>query len=1176
MAKEKTFITCDGNYAAAHVAYMFSELAAIYPITPSSTMAELVDEWAAYGKTNIFGEKVKVVEMQSEGGAAGAVHGSLQAGVLTTTFTASQGLLLMIPNMYKIAGELLPAVFHVSARALASHALSIFGDHQDVMATRQTGFAMLASASVQEALDLAAVAHLATIKSSVPFVHFFDGFRTSHEIQKIEDIDQEELKKLVSTKSLAKFRARGLNPNAPVTKGTAQNADVYFQNREACNTYYDAVPDIVARYMGEVGELTGRKYLPFDYYGAADAENVIVAMGSVTETAKEAVDHLRAKGEKVGVLTVRLYRPFSSKYFMRVLPNSVKRIAVLDRTKEPGAVGEPLYIDVKSTLAEVGSKIKVIGGRYGLSSKDTSPAQILAVYDNLKAKEPKNDFTIGIVDDVTFKSLNVEEEISLAKPGTYECKFFGLGSDGTVGANKNTIKIIGNNTPKYCQAYFDYDSKKSGGFTCSHLRFGDYPITSPYLVSTPDFVACHVTSYLSKYDVLRGIKRNGTMLLNSLWSVEETLAKIPDHVKAIIAKKNVTLYIINATKIAEEIGLGNRTNTILQSAFFKITNIIPYDLAVAQMKKAIDKSYGKKGENIVNMNYAAVDRGGEYVKVEIPTEWKNISMSKFEPETVKRLAPEWVKNVADIVNAQCGIDLPVSAFKEYADGAIPAGTAAFEKRGIATHIPAWIPENCIQCNQCSFVCPHAAIRPFLLTDEEAAKAPATVKKAAANGPAFKGLSFTMQVDPLDCTGCGNCADVCPAKNKALVMEPADTQLAEQANFDYLNAHIGYKDNIVPKAQNVKNSQFSQPLFEFSGACAGCGETPYIKAITQLFGDRMIVANATGCSSIYSGSFPASPYCKDRNGRGPAWANSLFEDNAEFGLGLRLGSQRLRETVAKLMAEGLECSCCSAELKALFAEWLSNREDVEKTKAIAEKIVPMMEQCNCDICKQLIEYKDLLVPRSQWIIGGDGWAYDIGYGGLDHVLASGENVNVLVLDTEVYSNTGGQSSKSTPAGAVAKFATSGKKIRKKDLGMMAMSYGYVYVAQVAMGANQAQFLNAIKEAEAHNGPSLIIAYAPCINHGLKAGMGHSQKEEKNAVECGYWHLYRFNPELEAEGKNPFTLDSKEPDWSKFQDFLKGEVRYASLSKTFPNEAAELFKLTEEFAKLRLESYKRLAK
>lgn len=1176
MAKEKTFITCDGNYAAAHVAYMFSELAAIYPITPSSTMAELVDEWAAYGKTNIFGEKVKVVEMQSEGGAAGAVHGSLQAGVLTTTFTASQGLLLMIPNMYKIAGELLPAVFHVSARALASHALSIFGDHQDVMATRQTGFAMLASASVQEALDLAAVAHLATLKSSVPFVHFFDGFRTSHEIQKIEDIDQDELKKLISTKSLAKFRARGLNPNDPVTKGTAQNADVYFQNREACNTYYEAVPDIVARYMGEVGEITGRKYLPFDYYGAADAENVIVAMGSVTETAKEAVDYLMAKGEKVGVLTVRLYRPFSSKYFMRVLPESVKRIAVLDRTKEPGAVGEPLYLDVKSVLAEAGSKIKVVGGRYGLSSKDTSPAQVLAVYENLKAKEPKNDFTIGIVDDVTFKSLNVEEEISLAKPGTYECKFFGLGSDGTVGANKNTIKIIGNNTPKYCQAYFDYDSKKSGGFTCSHLRFGDLPITSPYLVSTPDFVACHVTSYLSKYDVLRGIKKNGTMLLNSLWSVEETLEKIPDHVKAIIAKKNVTLYIINATKIAEEIGLGNRTNTILQSAFFKITNIIPYDLAVAQMKKAIDKSYGKKGENIVNMNYAAVDRGGEYVKVEIPTEWKNINISKFEPETVKRLAPEWVKNVADVVNAQCGIDLPVSAFKDHADGTIPAGTAAFEKRGIATHIPAWIPENCIQCNQCSFVCPHAAIRPFLTTEEEAAKAPAALKKAAANGPAFKGLSFTMQVDPLDCTGCGNCADVCPAKNKALVMEPADTQLAEQANFDYLNTHVGYKDDIAPKAQNVKNSQFSQPLFEFSGACAGCGETPYIKAITQLFGDRMIVANATGCSSIYSGSFPASPYCKDKNGRGPAWANSLFEDNAEFGLGLRLGSQRLRETVAKLMADGLECNCCSAELKALFAEWLSNKENVEKTKEIAEKIIPMMKECNCDICKQLLEYKDLLVPRSQWIIGGDGWAYDIGYGGLDHVLASGENVNVLVLDTEVYSNTGGQSSKSTPAGAVAKFATSGKKIRKKDLGMMAMSYGYVYVAQVAMGASQAQFLNAIKEAEAHNGPSLIIAYAPCINHGLKAGMGHSQKEEKNAVECGYWHLYRFNPDLEAEGKNPFTLDSKEPDWSKFQDYLKGEVRFASLSKTFPNEAAELFKLTEEFAKLRLDSYKRLAK
>ena len=1174
MAKEKKFITCDGNYAAAYVAYMFSEVAAIYPITPSSTMAELVDEWSAYGKKNIFGQTVKVIEMQSEGGAAGAVHGSLQAGALTTTFTASQGLLLMIPNMYKIAGELLPAVFHVSARALASHALSIFGDHQDVMAARQTGFAFLASASVQEAMDLGAVAHLSAIKSSVPFVHFFDGFRTSHEIQKIEAIDSEDLKDMVSTKSLAKFRARALNPNAPVTKGPAQNSDVYFQNREACNSYYEALPDIVARYMGEISELTGRRYLPFDYYGDPKAENIIIAMGSVTETVKETIDYLSAKGEKVGLIIVRLYRPFSAKYFTRVLPASAKKIAVLDRTKEPGAVGEPLYTDIKAAIADLGLKITVVGGRYGLSSKDTSPAQIIAVYDNLKSKEPKNDFTIGIVDDVTFKSLPVGEEISLAKKGTYECKFYGLGSDGTVGANKNTIKIIGGSTPKYCQAYFDYDSKKSGGYTCSHLRFGDNPITSPYLVSTPDFVACHVPSYLTKYDVLRGIKKNGTFLLNSLWNTEETLKRIPDFVKQEIVSKNINFYIINATKIAEEIGLGNRTNTILQSAFFKITGIIPYDKAVAEMKHAIDKSYGKKGENVVKMNYAAVDRGAEYVKVEIPFEWKNIVNGKFIPDSYKRLAPEWVRTVADVVNAQNGNDLPVSAFKDAADGVIPAGTAAFEKRGIATHVPEWKPENCIQCNQCSFVCPHAAIRPFIMTEEEAAKAPASVKRVKGNGP-LKDYYFTMQVDPADCTGCGNCADVCPAKTKALEMVPAATQEVEQGNFEYMQSTIGYKDDIVPKAQNVKNSQFAQPLFEFSGACSGCGETPYVKAITQLFGDRMMVANATGCSSIYSGSFPSSPYCTDKNGRGPAWANSLFEDNAEFGLGMKIAVDKLRGTIASLMLQGIEGNECSAEIKGLFTEWVNNKDNAEKSREIADKLIPMMEECNCAVCNEILKYKELLAARSQWIIGGDGWAYDIGYGGLDHVLASGENVNVLVLDTEVYSNTGGQSSKSTPAGAVAKFATSGKRIRKKDLGMMAMSYGYVYVAQVAMGANQAQFFNAIKEAEAYNGPSLIIAYAPCINHGLKAGMGKSQREEKSAVECGYWQLYRFNPALSEQGKNPFTLDSKEPDWSKFQDFIKGEVRYASLLKTFPQEAGELFGLTEEFAKLRYNSYKKLS-
>ena len=1173
MANNKKFVTCDGNWAAAHIAYLFSEHAAIYPITPSSTMAEYVDEWAAQGKKNLFGEVVKVTEMQSEGGAAGAVHGSLQAGALTTTFTASQGLLLMIPNMYKIAGEMLPTVFHVSARALASHALSIFGDHQDVMACRQTGYAMLASASVQEALDMAAVAHLSTIKSSIPFLHFFDGFRTSHEIQKIELIDEEALKGLVSTKSLAAFRAKALSPDAPVTRGTAQNGDVYFQAREACNQYYDAVPDVVARYMGEISELTGREYRPFDYYGDPEAENVIVAMGSVTETIKETIDYLASQGKKVGVMIVRLYRPFSAKYFMKALPKSVKRIAVLDRTKEPGALGEPLFLDIKALFQGEENAPLVVGGRYGLSSKDTTPAQIVSVYENLELAEPKDGFTIGIVDDVTFRSLPQKEEFSIVKPGTTECKFFGLGSDGTVGANKNTIKIIGDNTPKYCQAYFDYDSKKSGGYTCSHLRFGDLPIKAPYLVGTPDFVACHVPSYLTKYDVLKGIKQNGTLLLNSLWDEEETLKRIPDHVKAVIGKKNITLYIINATKIAAEIGLGGRTNTILQSAFFKITGIIPYEEAVEYMKKAIVKSYGKKGEHIVNMNYAAVDRGGEYTKVEIPADWKDIT-AKFENPNAARLAPDFVKHIADVVNAQAGDTLPVSAFNDYVDGTIPAGTSAYEKRGVAVKVPEWQADNCIQCNSCAFVCPHAAIRPFLLTDEEAAAAPEGLKMQQGKA-VFKEYKFALSVSVLDCTGCGNCADVCPSKEKSLIMKPLQSQEAEQANFDYLNAHVGYKDNVQPKKANIKNAQFAQPLFEFSGACAGCGETPYIKTITQLFGDHMMIANATGCSSIYGASFPASPYCKNAEGHGPAWANSLFEDFCEFGLGMKIGSDRARATVARLMEEGLACSCCTDEMKALFTQWLENKNDAKVTREVADKLIPLCEGCGCDVCKGLVEYKTFIPARSQWIIGGDGASYDIGYGGLDHVLASGENVNILVLDTEVYSNTGGQSSKATPAGAIAKFAASGKRVRKKDLGIMAMSYGYVYVAQVAMGASPAQYFNAIKEAEAYDGPSLIIAYAPCINHGLKAGMGLSQKEEKLAVDCGYWHLYRYNPALEGTDKNPFTLDSKEPDWSKFQDFLKGEVRFASLYKMYPDSAEELLQKTEEFAKLRLETYKRLA-
>ncbi len=1171
MAKEKKFITCDGNYAASNIAYLFSEHAAIYPITPSSTMAENIDEWAAHGKKNLWGETVKVTEMQSEAGAAGAVHGSLQAGALTSTFTASQGLLLMIPNMYKIAGEMLPTVFHVSARALASHALSIFGDHQDVMACRQTGFAMLASGSVQEAQDIAAVAHLSSIKSSIPFLHFFDGFRTSHEIQKIEALPEEELKAMISEKALASFRERALNPDAPVTRGTAQNGDVYFQAVETRNQYYDAVPDIVARYMGEISELTGRSYRPFEYYGDPTAESIIVAMGSVTETIRETIDYLASRGRKYGLVSVHLYRPFSEKYFFSVLPKSVRRIAVLDRTKEPGAVGEPLFTDVKA-LFQGKDNVLIIGGRYGLSSKDTTPAQIVAVFDNLDAKEPKSDFTIGIVDDVTFKSLPIKSEVSIVKPGTTECKFYGLGSDGTVGANKNTIKIIGSHTDLYSQAYFDYDSKKSGGYTCSHLRFGVSPIKAPYLVNTPDFVACHVPSYLKKYDVLKGIKDGGTLLLNSLWDEEETIKNIPDNVKAIIGRKHIKVYIINATKIAAEIGLGGRTNTILQSAFFKITGIIPYEDAVKYLKDAIVKSYGKKGENVVNMNFAAVDRGGEYTEIKVPAEWASLT-AKFENPGKDRLAPAFVKEIADIVNSQAGDSLPVSAFMPYADGTMPAGTAAYEKRGVAVNVPVWDAEKCIQCNSCAFVCPHAAIRPFLLTEEEAAKAPASVKLAQGKAN-LKDYKYSIAISVDDCTGCGNCVDVCLSKDKSLTMVPYINDNEDQAAYDWLNKKVGYKE-YVPKAANMKNSQFAQPLFEFSGACAGCGETPNIKAITQLFGDHMMIANATGCSSIYGASFPASPYCTNAGGHGPAWANSLFEDFCEFGLGMKLGSDRARETVANWMRKGLECSCCTDEMKALYTKWLEAPQDAASTREVADKLVPLIEKCDCDVCKTLWQYRHFIPARSQWIFGGDGASYDIGYGGLDHVLASGENVNVLVLDTEVYSNTGGQSSKATPVGAIAKFAASGKRIRKKDLGMMAISYGYVYVAQVALGANPVQFFNAIKEAEAYDGPSLIIAYSPCINHGLKAGMGLSMKEEKLAVECGYWHLYRYNPALEGTDKNPFSLDSKEPDWTKFQDFLKGEVRFASLYKMFPDSAQELLSKTEEFAKVRLDTYKRLA-
>ena len=1174
MTKEKKFITCDGNEAAAHISYMFSEVAAIYPITPSSTMAEHVDEWAAAGRKNIFGETVKVQEMQSEGGAAGAVHGSLQAGALTTTYTASQGLLLMIPNMYKIAGELLPCVFHVSARTLASHALCIFGDHQDVMSCRQTGFAMLCEGSVQEVMDLAGVAHLATLKSRVPFVNFFDGFRTSHEIQKIEKLESDDLAPLIDQQALADFRARALNPEHPVARGMAENPDHFFQHRESSNAFYDAVPAIVEEYMNEISKITGRPHGLFDYYGAPDAERVIIAMGSVTEAIRETIDYLAAKGEKVGLVSVHLYRPFSAKHFLAAVPATAKRIAVLDRTKEPGANGEPLYLDVKECFYGKENAPLIVGGRYGLGSKDTTPAQILAVYENLALPMPKNQFTLGIEDDVTFTSLPKKEEIALDADGMFEAKFYGLGADGTVGANKNSVKIIGDNTNKYCQAYFAYDSKKSGGFTCSHLRFGDHPIRSTYLVNTPNFVACHVQAYLHMYDVTRGLRQNGTFLLNTIWEGEELAKNLPNNVKRYFAEKNITVYYINATKIAQEIGLGNRTNTILQSAFFRITGVIPVDLAIEQMKKFIVKSYGKKGEDVVNKNYAAVDRGGEYAQLAVDPAWANLPAD----EKAANNDPAFINEVVRPINAQDGDLLKVSAFKGIEDGTWYQGTAKYEKRGVAAFVPVWNSANCIQCNQCAYVCPHASIRPFVLNDEEQAGANFAMIDVKAPA-AMKGMKFRMQVDVMDCLGCGNCADVCPGfkGNKALSMVPLEGQLPEAANWDYCVEKVSSKQHLVDVKSNVKNSQFATPLFEFSGACSGCGETPYVKLLTQLFGDRQMVANATGCSSIYSGSVPSTPYTTNEKGQGPAWANSLFEDFCEFGLGMVLADEKMHERIEALLKAALE-SEAPAEFKAAAEEWIAGQKDAEASKAAAAKLVPLIEAgaaSGCEICGKLKGLTQFLVKRSQWIIGGDGASYDIGYGGLDHVIASGKNVNILVLDTEVYSNTGGQSSKATPVGAIAKFAAAGKRVRKKDLGLIATTYGYVYVAQIAMGADQAQCLKAIREAEAYDGPSLVIAYAPCINHGLKKGMGKSQAEEKAAVECGYWHLWRYNPALEAEGKNPFTLDSKEPDWSKFQDYLKGEVRFASVMKQYPAEAAELFQAAEDNAKWRLRSYKRMA-
>ncbi|HUX95236.1 MAG TPA: pyruvate:ferredoxin (flavodoxin) oxidoreductase [Bacteroidales bacterium] len=1170
--RTKKFITCDGNQAAAHVAYMFSEVACIYPITPSSTMAEYVDEWAANGLKNMFGDILRVVELQSEAGAAGALHGALQAGALGTTFTASQGLLLMIPNMYKMAAELLPAVFHVSARTVAAHSLSIFGDHSDVYATRQTGFAMLASGSVQEIMDLAGIAHLSSIKSKIPFLHFFDGFRSSAEVQKVEVMEMEDLIKLTDFESIKKFRDNALNPEHPVTRGTAQNPDIFFQAKEAINPFYMPIPDIVNSYMEEISKITGREYKPFTYYGAPDAENIIIAMGSITDTTKEVIDYLLAKGEKVGLITVHLYRPFSAKYFFNVLPKSVKRISVLDRTKEPGANGEPLYLDVVEMFYNRAVKPVIVGGRYGLSSKDTTPAHVLSVFENLKMNEPKNGFTVGIVDDVTFTSLPILPEIHVAAPGTYTAKFYGLGSDGTVGANKNSIKIIGDTTDKYCQAYFAYDSKKSGGITTSHLRFGDKPIRSPYLVITPEFVACHVPSYLDKYDMLKGLKKNGTFLLNSIWDAEETKNRLPDHMKKYMAENQINFYIINATAIAEELGLGTRTNTIMQAAFFKVSEVIPYAKAEKEMKTAVYKSYGKKGEDVVKMNYAAIDKGSSVTKVSVPAEWANIQVEK---SVDNRDIPAFIRDVMEPINAMKGDDLPVSAFRGREDGTFPAGTSQFEKRGIAVNVPEWQPNECIQCNQCAYVCPHAVIRPFLLTEEELANAPEGTETIQGIPGALKAFRFKIQVSPLDCTGCSNCADVCPAKNKALIMKPLETQLGEVDRWNYMHEKVGYKDKVVDKFVNVKNSQFSQPLFEFSGACAGCGETPYIKTITQLYGDRMIVANATGCSSIYGGSAPATPYTANKAGRGPAWANSLFEDNAEYGFGQMLGTTSLRTRIGGMINEAVNKGTVSGETRTAFEEWLKVKDSAEASKAASDNVIAACEKEKSELAKEILSLKQYLVKKSHWVFGGDGWAYDIGYGGLDHVIASGEDINILVLDTEVYSNTGGQASKSTPAGAVAKFAASGKKIRKKDLGQMAISYGYVYVAQVAMGASNSQYFKAIKEAEAYPGPSLIIAYSPCINHGLRDGMGRTQAQTKLAVEAGYWHNYRYNPLLEAEGKNPFQLDSKEPDWSKFQDFLNTEVRYTSLLKSFPKEAEVLFKAAEENAKWRYRVYQRFA-
>ena len=1172
----KIMKTMDGNEAAAYASYAFTEVAGIYPITPSSPMADYTDLWAAQGKKNLFGMPVKVVEMQSEGGAAGTVHGSLQVGALTTTYTASQGLLLKIPNMYKIAGQLLPGVIHVSARSLAAQALSIFGDHQDIYACRQTGFAMLASGSVQEVMDIAGVAHLAAIKGRVPFLHFFDGFRTSHEIQKVEVMDYAHFDRLLDREALQKFRDEALNPESPKTRGTAQNDDIYFQTRELSNRFYNAVPDIVANYLAEISKITGRDYKPFNYYGDPEATRVIVAMGSVTQTLEEVVDYLNAKGEKVGIIKVHLYRPFSTKYLFDVMPKSVKKIAVLDRTKEPGSLGEPLYLDIKAAFYGQKDAPIIVGGRYGLSSKDVDPAQMLAVFENLNQSEPKDGFTVGIVDDVTFTSLPTGEKISLSDESVKECLFYGLGADGTVGANKNSIKIIGDKTDLYAQAYFAYDSKKSGGYTRSHLRFGKKPIRSTYLVSNPHFVACSVAAYLEIYDVIDGIRENGTFLLNSIWNAEQTIAKLPNKVKKILASKNINFYIINATKLAHDIGLKNRTNTIMQSAFFKLANIIPFEDAQKYMKEYAHKAYAKKGEAIVQMNYNAIDVGANgLIKVPVDPAWAILTDDEQKDE--KYIGNSFIENVVKPINAARGDSLPVSAFIGYEDGHFEAGTTAYEKRGVGVMVPKWIEQNCIQCNQCAFVCPHAVIRPFLIDENELSAAPQGVKEhnLEAKGKELKGLKYKIQVSPLDCTGCELCAQNCPSKEKSLVMVPLEEELGknEQENADYLFKKVAYKDDLMNK-ESVKGVGFAKPLFEFHGACPGCGETPYITLITRLFGGRMIVANATGCSSIYGGSAPSTPYTTNDEGKGVAWANSLFEDNAEFGMGMNVAMETMRHRIEDIMRNNID-SVPNA-LSALYNDWINFKNDGEKTQEITKNLLPILEQnLSAPGVKEILELKKFLVKKSQWIIGGDGWAYDIGFGGLDHVLASGENVNVLVLDTEVYSNTGGQSSKSSRAGSIAQFTASGKPAQKKDLGYIAMTYGNIFVAQINSNASQANVIKAIAAAEAYDGPSLIIAYSPCIAHGIKGGLALSGGQGELATKCGYWPTYLYDPRLLREGQNPLKITSKEPDWSLYEEFLLNEVRYNSLKKTNPEHADELLAKNKADAQRRYRQLKRLS-